>query len=411
MGTKSSAVVAAGLLALTGSTGILADEVLSPQVQAQAPRIDPKPLSANVQRGLAYLAERQLPGGGWGQGDESANIRSGEGNGANVADTCMAALALLRAGSIPTAGAHAQNLCRAVSYVCSEVEAADRDSLFVTSVRGTRVQGKIGNAIDTFLAANLLAEVRNRMADDAANARVTAALDKVLDKIERNQRADGTWEGEGWAPVLSQGMAARAVNRAAQSGAEVPASVRARTEANARGAFDEASGRFAGGPGDAGVGLYGSSASLGAMQESENTNRKREDDLRARLAEAPSAEQAEIQGELGRIEGNRRELRQARASMVEQLKDERFVQGFGSNGGEEFLSYVQIGESLLAAGGEEWRAWDASMTANLERVQNEDGSWTGHHCITGRTFCTSTALLVLMVDRTTEPLSDAVRRR
>ncbi len=411
MKARAYAIVGAGLMTLPLSSGILADEVLSPPVQAESPRIEPKPLSANVQRGLACLADRQLPCGGWGQGDEAANVRDGEGNGANVADTCMAALALLRAGSTPCEGAHAQNLARAVSYVCSEIEAADRDSLFVTSVLGTRVQRKIGNAIDTFLAANLLADVRSRMADAAANARVTAALDKVLDKIERNQRADGTWAAEGWAPVLSQGMAARAVNRAAQAGADVPETVRDRAEANARGGFDEGAGRFAGGPGTAGVELYGSSASLGAMQESDNTNRKREGDLRARMAEAPAAEVAEIQGQLGRIDANRRELQQARTSMVERLKDERFVQGFGSNGGEEFLSYMQIGESLRAAGGEDWRTWDASMTANLERVQNEDGSWTGHHCITGRTFCTSTALLVLMVDRTTEPLSDAVRRR
>jgi hypothetical protein len=44
------------------------------------------------------------------------------------------------------------------------------------------------------------------------------------------------------------------------------------------------------------------------------------------------------------------------------------------------------------------------MTANLNRVQNGDGSWSGHHCITGRTFCTSTALLVLMADRTPIPV-------
>ena len=43
------------------------------------------------------------------------------------------------------------------------------------------------------------------------------------------------------------------------------------------------------------------------------------------------------------------------------------------------------------------------MTENLERMQNADGSWAGHHCITGRTFCTATALLVLMGDRAPEP--------
>ena len=40
-------------------------------------------------------------------------------------------------------------------------------------------------------------------------------------------------------------------------------------------------------------------------------------------------------------------------------------------------------------------------------MQNEDGSWTGHHCITGRTFCTAAALLVLMGDRTPVPVEIA----
>jgi hypothetical protein len=43
------------------------------------------------------------------------------------------------------------------------------------------------------------------------------------------------------------------------------------------------------------------------------------------------------------------------------------------------------------------------MTENINRVQNKDGSWSGHHCITGRTFCTGTALLVLMADRAPIP--------
>ncbi len=78
--------------------------------------------------------------------------------------------------------------------------------------------------------------------------------------------------------------------------------------------------------------------------------------------------------------------------------------GFGSNGGEEFLSYMNIGESLVVKGGQPWHKWDTSMTANMNRIQNDDGSWTGHHCITGRTFCTAAALMVLMVDRTPVPV-------
>jgi hypothetical protein len=39
------------------------------------------------------------------------------------------------------------------------------------------------------------------------------------------------------------------------------------------------------------------------------------------------------------------------------------------------------------------------MTENLNAIQNEDGSWSGQHCITGRTFCTAAALMTLTVDR------------
>ena len=53
-------------------------------------------------------------------------------------------------------------------------------------------------------------------------------------------------------------------------------------------------------------------------------------------------------------------------------------------------------------GGADWEKWDKSMTSNVDNVQNADGSWSGHHCITGRTFCTAAALTVLTIDRSPE---------
>ena len=91
--------------------------------------------------------------------------------------------------------------------------------------------------------------------------------------------------------------------------------------------------------------------------------------------------------------------------ITKQLDDKRFVQGFGSNGGEEFLSFMNISETLLAKGGAEWEKWDKSATDNLNRIQDKDGGWSGHHCITGRTFCTATALLVLLADRAPVPVA------
>jgi hypothetical protein len=64
---------------------------------------------------------------------------------------------------------------------------------------------------------------------------------------------------------------------------------------------------------------------------------------------------------------------------------------------------MNLAESLAVKGGDEWRRWDYGMTASYSRVQNDDGSWSGSHCITGRTFCTSAALLTLMADRTPVP--------
>ena len=44
------------------------------------------------------------------------------------------------------------------------------------------------------------------------------------------------------------------------------------------------------------------------------------------------------------------------------------------------------------------------MTTGLEKSQDKEGSWAGQHCITGKTFCTSAALLVMTADRTPFPV-------
>lgn len=367
-----------------------------------------------VRSGFAWLVRTQHPNGGWGQGEESLHMRDAATalrDQPNLADTCMAALALLRSGSSPAAGEYAASIRNAVGFILREVEGADRDSLYVTSVRGTRLQSKLGTYIDTFLTALVLAEVKGRMPDETFNRRVLAGLDKVMDKIERNQRGNGTWENAGWAPVLAQSVAAKAINRAAQVGFQVSEEIRSRTEEYARKQFDSKSGVFRG-EGSAGIDLYSSAAHLGAMQDSDNTNRVQEKDFDEKLRNARTErERQEARQELGRIRANRRDLEQARFAVAKKLADQRFVQGFGSNGGEEYLSYLSIGESLAARGGEEWQNWNRSITDNLLRVQNQDGTWTGHHCITGRTFCTSAALLVLTLDRSPASISENLRRR
>jgi hypothetical protein len=378
------------------------------------PAVEAKPLSPNVTRGLGWLAAHQGKDGGWGQGEESHRMGSGMAHHrdvSNVGDTCAAALALLRSGSTPAAGDYARALRRAAAFVCGKVEASDETSLWITDVRGTRLQGKLGTYIDTFLAALFLSEIVGEMKEKKEEDRVGAALSKIVAKLEGNQRGDGSWNQSGWAPILAQSLGGKALNRAAQKGVAVNPAALAKAEKYAQSQFDSKRGTFAVSGGAAGIQLYGAAASLGAMQESENTNRLREAGLRKALKKAATEqERKKLKADLDRIESNRRQLGAIQGAVVKRLGDARFIAGFGSNGGEEFLSYLQIGESFVLLGGKAWKEWDEAITKNLSRVQNQDGSWSGHHCITGRTFCTAAALLVLTVDRAKFPVSGGVRK-
>lgn len=388
-------------------------EARSSEDRRLAPSTSAKPLSPQVKKGLDWLIEHQLPNGAWGQGEESRQMGSSMAHltdKGNVADTCMATLALIRAGSSPSSGPHATAIQRALGFVMGEIEESDRDSLYVTQVRGTRVQGKIGPYVDTFLSSQLLAEVKGKMPDESSERRLTRALNKVLAKIETNQREDGSFEGQAWAPVLSQAMAAKGVNRAAQAGVAVDDSVVGKLEGYARGRYDEKAGSF-GGEGSAGVDLYGAASAVGELSDSVNTYEMEEDSLKEQAEKSKDAAQRKkARDKLDRIARAKSVKKAASESLSRRLGDPGFVSGFGNNGGEEFLSYMLVSESLMAKGGEEWRRWDAAMAQNLNRVQNRDGSWTGHHCITGRTFVTSAALLVLTADRAPVPLAAKLRR-
>jgi hypothetical protein len=85
-------------------------------------------------------------------------------------------------------------------------------------------------------------------------------------------------------------------------------------------------------------------------------------------------------------------------SIKAQLKDARFVEGFGSVGGEEFFSYLNVSDSLQRSGAAQWKEWHAQMAQKILNLQNSDGTWAGHHCITGRVAVTSAAILNLKFD-------------
>src|SRR5262249_14146459 len=160
-----------------------------------------------------------------------------------------------------------------------------------------------------------------------------------------------------------------------------------------------------GGFGDAGVTLY--RVGQGGSNSQDIVNALRIDGEKAKkVLEDSKATKADKE----KAEAKLKELQQAEIAngkvqeeVAKSVRSEAFVAGFGSNGGEEFLSFLNISETLLVKGGKDWDDWDAKMVKGLEKAQDKDGAWQGQHCITGKTFCTSAALLVLMADRTPFP--------
>src|SRR6478672_10994585 len=120
-------VFAAGVAAM--AIGIYAERGFSGN--NSLPKNDPVTLA--VTKGVKWLVSVQGKDGGWGQdGGETSYIRQGErleSNGNDVANTAVAAEALLHAGNTPTSGEYRENLQRAVRFILERVEKSPSDGL------------------------------------------------------------------------------------------------------------------------------------------------------------------------------------------------------------------------------------------------------------------------------------------
>lgn len=341
------------------------------------------PVSIAVQKGAQWLISTQGKDGGWGQdGGETSYVRPGErleSSGNDVANTAVAATALLHAGSTPTHGEYQAALVRAVDFILRRVDESPAEGLEVTSLRGTQIQRKLGPCIDTFLTSTLLAELDGEMGNARANAHVRQALQKCVAKIEKNQLKDGSWNiAGGWAPILGTSMASRSLYVAQQKGVAVSAGTMAKVQ------------DYTANQAQAGA-VAGAASSPGAASS-----------MVVVSAGVPLYQDAQALEQLSRTEKDRKENAPRIKAMTGRLANPQHVMGFGSFGGEEFFSYLNISDSLHRTGGEEWEKWNGEIKAKLLKLQNEDGTWAGHHCITGRVAVTSAAILVMLVDR--EPI-------
>ena len=268
---------------------------------------------------------------------------------------------------------------------CSGFEASPADGLAVTDRQGTQIQRKLGPYIDTFLASMLMSQMDGRTSTPALNARVRKALQKTVAKIEKHQQSDGSWNlAGGWAPVLGTSLASRSLFEAKNRGVVVDAAVLKRAENYTVSAISAAPVPGARGAGD------GVSAGRGVAVTAAAP---------AEAAGVPLYQSAQALEQLSRTAADRVQNARQISAIQGQLANAAFVGGFGSMGGEEFFSYLNISDSMKRVGGDAWSKWRADITQKILGLQNNDGTWAGHHCITGRVAMTSAAILNLTVDR------------
>jgi len=318
--------------------------------------------------GVDWLVKHQHGDGGWGAGSwGSDNLQAPS----DVATTCYATLALWRDAN--GTQKNRDSIEKGVTFVVNAVKTAPEGPRLNTP-QGTQPQYKMGELVDTHFAALLLGEVDGKLSP-GLNREVAIWYDMVLSKVQMTQNANGSFEANGWAPVLSSSIAAQSLYTAKMKGKDISEEVLDRSDAYQAGLAGGGSGSFDASEG-AGVELYAVASGLRGNDQT----RKRE-----KAAGSPTSEAAQVADA----------STEAAVTRVAADADGRLVAGFGSIGGEEMLSYQLISDTLAENGGEHWDQWNQRMGQYLVNIQNADGSWAGHHCITSTVFTTAGAVMTL----------------
>ena len=366
-------------------------------------------LQMSVRDGLAWLADAQLPNGGYGAGSHSAqHVRDPHAVKADPATTAMVAQAFLRSGTTLKSGHFAKNLDKAIKFLLETVESTPKAAQYITDVRGTQIQTKLGENIDAVLTAQLLSNLVDRDLKGLDKKRVIRALDICVAKIEAGTDASGRQIGAGWAGVLQSGLATSALEAADAVGAEVNEEIIERAKNYQKDNYDEKTGNVKTDDG-AGVVLY---AVSNTVRSSAKEARKAQAAIKKAKREGKIDKDAEVNADNLRKAGMTEDEAMGYAtaygiyqSAKRTAQQEDVMTGFGNNGGEEFLSFLQTGESLIVNKDNDWKEWYDDMSGRILKIQNPDGSWNGHHCITSPVFCTATSLLLLTVENDIEYLS------
>ncbi|MDN5202497.1 hypothetical protein QQ008_14010 [Fulvivirgaceae bacterium BMA10] len=369
----------------------------------------PQNVVNSIESGLRWIATAQQNNGGWGAGSHSMqHIKDPHAVNTDPATTAMVGMALLRTGNRLNSGTYSKQLNNALHYLIDAVESTPKNQLKITTETNTQIQSKLGENIDAVLTLQFFSNMMDHLDDhsDLKN-RVKNCMDICADKIQKLQDHDGSLKGSGWAGVLQSALANNALESAQYNGAKVDDDVLKRSRKYQKDNYDTRSGKVNTSKG-AGIVLYSVS---GSVRASAKEARQVKEAMRKAKAEGKLGKNAKVSSEnlieIGFSEDEALDYTTAYEiyeSSKNKAQDDQVMRGFGNNGGEEFLSYMQTGESLIINKDEGWKTWYDNISGRLIKIQNNDGSWNGHHCITSPVFCTATTLLTLSINNDIDKL-------
>lgn len=370
----------------------------------------PESATKAMENGLAWMTKAQNTDGGWGAGSHySQNIIDPHAVASDPATTAMVCMALLRCDNQYKAGPHALQLQKGTEFLIAQVNATPDNQLNITKLSGTQPQIKLGANIDVVLTSQYLTNLLDHISSDAQlQQRVKACVDKCVKKIQGNQDVAGKTNGGGWAGVLQSSFATNAVETAKSKGIAIDDAKLDQARSYQKQNMDLSTGTTKTEDG-AGVMLYSVSSSVrSTAKESKEIN----DVVIAAKKKGVIAQNAAVDNTtlktLGYSDSEAEKYITANKINIaakDQAMRNDVLSGFGNNGGEEYLSYLQTGESFVMGKDNAWKNWYDNISGRLISAQTSDGSWQGHHCITSPVFCTATCLLMLSIQNDLDKLA------
>lgn len=327
-----------GAVVFLGSAGPLPDEPVSEVARE------------SCETALRWLVHAQNRDGSWGDNPGAPG---------EVGNTCIAALALLAEGSTLTRGRYCVRLRKAVDWVRARTRGYGAEHAGLDTA--TLLQRKLGENIDLYLVALLYSQVLGLNVDNWEDDHMQGELGRMVDRIASLQKPNGEWETS-YEPMLTTICAWLALRQAH----------------------------------DAGIAVHGASPlkvlkylRTECLEQGTGIFREKKWGNRERFVTQAGG----IRVFYGMGQGRTQEARKA----TEVILRMRFDQDVGGrSGGEEFLGALFATQALHLEGGEAYEQWYPKIVKALVACQNRDGSWMGHHCITGRVFCTSCSVIAML---------------